>query len=513
MSPSAREYAIWVVWGGAMLPLALLYMSIPPSPDQSQFDWMAFSAIQGLPYYAGSFDMNWPGAMWLHEAGIRLFGVHAWTWRLTDFLLLMGFALAGAAFLKRAGWPLASVLFLWLYPPLYVTSGGWMAGQRDIISAGFLLVSCALALPGSRREKTACFIAGTCGAAAVLIRPTYLSFLAGLILLEMLPKGLFAPRGPNRLGRATWFFLGFAALLGLAVLCGWALGNLDDWYQQSIEFSLSTYVGDPPQVWTETLSTLFLWSWHWVTALGLVGLVLWLARDGFTYPLILILGILATVTVSFFFQNKFFGYHMGGALMVMALLAGIAFDGLAQQRRKMQASLRRQAVTSALLLAVCLAVAGMAGKLLNLQSGLTLLLAGTFGPQPGYGLTEQERRTIIAMIQDGSTGQDTVAVYGTKYDLAYRAQRAPTYRFFTPAADQISPAFEHHDAWLTEIRTALRDTPPAFVIMAKNGAAAAPSGSGAPGGSIRALLEAHVSQGHRVVFTNDALTVYKAEVP
>jgi len=98
--------------------------------------------------------MNWPGAMWLHELGLRVFGVHPWTWRLTDFLFLLGFSVAGAGFLAANGWRRASVTFLFLYPPLYITAGSWMAGQRDIIGAGFLLVACALAVPGGWREGT-----------------------------------------------------------------------------------------------------------------------------------------------------------------------------------------------------------------------------------------------------------------------------------------------------------------------------------------------------------------------
>src|SRR4051812_30984108 len=54
----------------------LYYCSIPPSPDQSAFDYMAWQGLQGVPWYTGSFDTTWPGSLVIHEIGIRLFGVH-----------------------------------------------------------------------------------------------------------------------------------------------------------------------------------------------------------------------------------------------------------------------------------------------------------------------------------------------------------------------------------------------------------------------------------------------------
>ncbi|WP_342070395.1 hypothetical protein [Yoonia algicola] len=500
------------LWIPLMVLLALLYTTVPPSPDQSQFDWMAYIAIQGRPFYEGSFDMNWPGAMWLHEAGLRLFGVHAWTWRLTDFLLMLGFSAGGAVFLQRANWPLASLIFLFLYPAVYITSGSWMAGQRDIIATGFLICACALAMPGAPREARNVVLAGVCVACAVLIRPTFLSFLAGLAFLECLPLRHVRPRTCTRPARVARFLSGFILVMALVVCVGLLLGNLDDWYRQSIQFSTSVYIGESPQDWRITLRTLFLASWHWITLLALFGLLVWVLRDGLSYPLVLVVGTAATIALSFAVQNKGFGYHLGGILLLLALLLTVGIEQLNQWRRSVRKSVLRWGVTIALSGAVLLVLAGTAAKLENLKDGAARLLAGEFGPGDLYGLTEAERREIIRLIEDGSTPDESVAVYGTLYDLPYRAKRLPTYRFFTPTADQITQQFIHYDAWMSEIDQALERTPPAFVIMDRSALSGSPSQL-APVSANRSILTRllqTLSEGYQIVFANEDVVVFQA---
>ena len=506
--------ALWL-WPLAMVALGLVYMTIPPSPDQSQFDWMAFIATRGMPFYTGSFDMNWPGSIWLNEAGVRLFGVHAWTWRLTDFLLMLGFTLAGWLFLSQGGWRSAGLVFVLLYPPLYVTAGPWMAGQRDIIAAGFLLTACAASMPGGRAEAVRVVLAGLLVAAAVLIRPTYLSFLVGLIVLEALPLTRRRPRCLRRSARAMAMLAGFALGIAAAVAAGLMLGNLDDWYEQSVLFTLSVYVGSWPQDPMVTLFSTFLGSWHWISLLGLVGLVLWVWRYRADHGLVLVLGIVATAAVSFAVQGKGFGYHLGGVLLVLVLMISVGFEALDDLRRTAASALARGALTAVLVLCIGLTVTGTAKKLSGLSDNARVLLAGDLGPHDGWGLTEAERRTIVEMIRTDSHPEDRVALFGTNYDLPYRAKRLPSYRFFTPAADAIAPSFELHDAWLAEIDAALVARRPAFAIIAREwieGPAVAPQAADG-GGPILARLLAHLQTGYKPVFENETLIVYRDTAP
>lgn len=507
---SARTALLWL----ATLPfLAAIYMTVPPSPDQSQFDWMAFVATQGPPFYVGSFDMNWPGAMWLHEVGLRIFGVHAWTWRLTDFLLMAVFTFGGAAFLGRAGWRTAPVIFLFLYPLLYITAGGWMAGQRDIIASGFLILACALAMPTQRYEWSAALGSGVCVAAAVLIRPTFLSFILGLILLEALPLRRPYTGHLSPIKRAMAFGAGCSLGIGAAILTGVVMGNLDDWYQQSVQFSLSIYVGEPPQDWRETLKTLFLRSWHWISFLAGIGCLFWVWRDRLSYALILVLGVAVTSALSFTVQNKGFAYHLGGILPVLVLLTAIAFDCLNTVRLQALHDIWRKA--SFLLLSVfgLLAIAGTASKIANFDENIRLILTGGAWPVSSYGLTELERRDIIKMISEGSSDDETVAIYGTQYEIPYRAKRMPTYRYFTPAADQINSNFEHFNAWINEVETGLTTRSPSFVIIQKKflkNFSADQDGTPKDRPILHRLM-AHVSTDYTVSFENSHLVVYRRQ--
>ena len=101
-SPALRR-ALVLLWLVSAPVLCLLWLKVEPSPDQAQFDYMGWMATMGQPFYAGSFDMNWPGGMLLHEAAIRLFGPVLWSWHMLDFLLMQCATIAAAVFLWRAG--------------------------------------------------------------------------------------------------------------------------------------------------------------------------------------------------------------------------------------------------------------------------------------------------------------------------------------------------------------------------------------------------------------------------
>ncbi len=134
-----RKPLFFAFWGGGFALLTVLYLTVPTSPDQALFDYIAWSHLQGDVYYGGVAEQNFPGKMFMHELGLRLFGAHFWSFRAIDALSLALACLAGAGFLARSGFPAAPWLFLCLYPPLYMTAGYWMAGQRDIVAMNLLL--------------------------------------------------------------------------------------------------------------------------------------------------------------------------------------------------------------------------------------------------------------------------------------------------------------------------------------------------------------------------------------
>ena len=220
--------AVWICVTGIFWQL---YAWLPVNADQEMFDYIGLAGSWGGHYYIDASDHNWPGAMFLHEISVRLLGVHSWSFRVLDFGIMTVGASALSYLLRSGGQVLASWFVLPLYQLMYITSGVWFAGQRDVIAAHFLLFAAAFFSKSSRMEKSYLnAVAGALVACAVLIRPTYLSnlpYLAGLIVLLPLFR---VPR--SRISVVTcvvpifWLLAGAAVVLSAALLWSWSSGNL-----------------------------------------------------------------------------------------------------------------------------------------------------------------------------------------------------------------------------------------------------------------------------------------------
>lgn len=496
---------MWLVmlWLASLVPLGVLYMKVPPSPDQAQFDYMAWLSTQGLPFYAGSFDVNWPGAMILHEIAIRAFGPQAWSWHLGDFLLMQACTLGGALFLRRSGFALAPFTMLVLYPPLYVTAGEWTAGQRDIIAMGLLVTAGAFAIPGGRREASSMLLAGGLVGFVFLIRPTYLSVLVGLLMLEVLPLRLSTPRRVSRGRRSLLLLAGFAIpVLGVA-LAGVAVGALDDWYQQSILFTTSIYADHAAQDPLTSLHTLFVISWHWLSLCSVLGLILWIFRGRLSYSIAVVLGLGAAAMLSFYVQGKGFGYHLGGFLTLLTLLTAVAIDHLWTLARTVRPGWPGMVANVLLLLVVSLTCLGTAKKLTGYARYLADIPQHGLQPvQNGSRIDQQELETVLARVVNSSGPEDRFVLYGRLYQVPYLAQLRPSYRFITPGIELMDPEFRYYEEWLAEIRDGLKTHPPAFVLIERSlierKGTTLSSRSNQPRPVLGILLE-HISYGYEIV--------------
>lgn len=503
------------LWLASAPVLCLLWLKVEPSPDQAQFDYMAWMATQGMPFYSGSFDMNWPGAMLLHLAALRLFGPAPWAWHLADFLLMQGVAIAAAALLWRAGFRLAPFVALALYPPVYVTAGGWMAGQRDIIATGLSVMACCAMLAPARRELAGLACAGMLVGAAVMVRPTYLSVLAGLLIIEALPRAWI--RWPRRHGTAARLAApaaGFALVVLAIVLWALAVGNLDDWYRQSVLFTAQVYADEAPMAMGRTLLVLFGRWWHWMTLCGLAGLALWITRDrGLRYPLMLVLGLAGAVLLSFFAQGKGFGYHLAGFLPLLVMLTAVALDRLAAARRDASGPRHRAMAGGALVAMTALVVAGIGAKLAGDAHLLADLRGRGIAPVTGgFDISAQDQDRLVQIIRTGSTPDERMVQYGTAHQIPYLAQRLPAHRFITPAVELMQPDFPLYDAWMAEIRDGLETHRPRFVLImgapfaATDGGGLVPAGPGRP---MLAALLSHMGAGYRVAMQGGFGTLFE----
>jgi hypothetical protein len=459
--------------------IGVLYLTVPVAPDHALFDYIAWSRLRGDVYYADVAEQNWPGAMFLHELGIRLFGVHFWTFRLMDFLTLQGVTMVGAWFLYRAGFRIAPWIFLVVYPILYVTTGIWMAGQRDIVAAGFLVAAAAITmaawtptgdvdLRGSWLSSSWYLLAGALVAFAVLTRPTYLTYLVGLTALEWLRFSDERGRRNASLRCTTSLLLGFALPVVALILIGLWTNSLDDFYEQTILFNLEAYPVEESRLRLvgPIVDTVF-GAWHWISTLAFGGLILWIRAAGLLRAQVLIVGLIATVLISYVFQNKGFGYHLGGILPALCLLVGVLVDQLATWRQ-LAIGISRRILGIALAAALTLVSVGTISKAGSLTPHARMLAEGRFEPyysgqdRPSWA----DISTVVQTIRADSGPDEYILQWGRLFEVGFLAQRPSTLRFVsTPALGLLSSEFSGTERWLAEVRHDLEAKRPAFVVI------------------------------------------------
>lgn len=141
-SMSGTRFSWVAAFAAAWLLATLLYLQLPPKPDQFDHGYVAWRLLEGAVPYRDFIDVNWPGVFTLHALAIRLFGIHMWTWRAFDLLLLVPALLCLVDLIRLAYGRRAALLAMATMPLMYVAAGYWIAGQKDMTAAQF--VACAL---------------------------------------------------------------------------------------------------------------------------------------------------------------------------------------------------------------------------------------------------------------------------------------------------------------------------------------------------------------------------------
>lgn len=430
--------ALLVAWVISTPFLFMLIRTLAPSPDLSIFDYIAWLASQGLAPYDGSFEVNWPGNIIIHIVAQTIFGSDPAASRAFDFFIMQATIVAGAVMLWRNGMRVGAGFLLAFYPPLYITAGIWMVGQRDIVAAQLLLIA-ILFLASPRRGAIALMIAGALSAYAFAIRPTYLSFLAGILLLE-----LFWPAdgivGTRRWQSAGAVFGGTVLMLLALGLLGLSTGTLVPWYEQAIRFALSCYGPQPSaQSMTGVPIELLVKSWPWITTFALGGMLAWILRNDF----VLCLGAMATCALSFVVQHKGFGYHLSGLLVYLTLMMAVLADTLTKAASGTMAAhtglfpwkaIPRPVWWAVLATFVLVCALGTAMKLRNnitpaLENSFPLAMsASALGQECESPLVAQQAAAFIASTVPSSA---YVLPVNCGYGAAFQARRLPASKFAT----------------------------------------------------------------------------------
>jgi Dolichyl-phosphate-mannose-protein mannosyltransferase len=479
----ARAAAVVLVVAGTawLAVLGLLYTHLPPSPDQSVYDYIGWILRQGGAPYVDAADQNWPGAMLVHAAGGALFGDPEWAARRFDYLLLLAACGLLAAYLHRHFGAAEAVAVVFVYPAMYVSASRWFSGQRDVVAAPLLIAAVAALL--ERRGgggRWWCAGAGACLALAALIRPTFLLLAPLALLLDDLGRG---PRPRRRLladhGLAAAACAGVLGACALAALPG---GVLAAWWDVTVRFNSEVYVpsGYSLRAVVATLLRLSVRSWQWYLLTAAAGVVLALRRGAraATWGLLAVaLAGLGSAAV----QGKGYIYHLGPVLPVMAAFVALTAAALVRVAARPEA--RSAARVGALVLVCCMPL-GLGRKVRGtLHPEISWALGrlspgdmlGRYGAgEEEVGFTELDALRAAAYLQRAVPPDGTVLAWGRPMRVNVLARRRLPYRFASFALlDLARPPCSLAGSWTREVREALAVRPPRFILLFR-----APDGHG-----------------------------------
>lgn len=451
-------------FAGSYLAISVLcglyYCSVSPSPDQSIFDYIAWQGLHGIQWYVGSFDFTWPGSLVIHETGIRLLGVHRWTARLTDFFLLQLAILSMYLFLRSAGLKAAAVGTALAYPIIYVTSGAWMAGHRDIVAMHVLICSATILVAYRGNDRLKFFLAGFAIGYAVMIRPTYLSFLPFAFVAVFFDKG----RSNVKLAFTMIAALGTGVLVfpTIFLIAGFITGTFNAWLTDT-RFVFNVYPAPLPRYrlfygFLEDLRIYFAW----LAVAGTASAIFWLTTSSARRHAMLLFGMTLTSVISFVAQNKGFGYHLGGLIPVftMSALGGIelAFESK-EYRLTVLTVLRAMAVAI-----LCVFAIGLERRTQNnlVPYVRSVAVTGEWAPDDIEATTEQ----AVSIVSRESNPHDYFFQWGWNYDVGFRSQRLAASRYLnTPAFSLIRSDDATYRSWLETFDRDLSEKRPLFVLL------------------------------------------------
>src|SRR5581483_7431532 len=244
--PSMSNTRLWFLLSlAATAGILAVTLLLPLGFDNDVYEAMGRTlyAYHGLPYLA-SWDMNFPGIIFIHWASIALFGASDFGFRLFDYLTHI--AMAGMYFAVLREWlnPFQRFTAVTLYA-LYYASGQWgLAGQRDEYAVLFLLIAVLVyfqwyARPGSKRSYGPAVIIGVLCALAFLVRPTYLLFLLSFSIV--FARNPFLPLKKSFLSALVVGFVVPTSILVLAY--GVERNGIVQLYNSVIRFNLEAYSG------------------------------------------------------------------------------------------------------------------------------------------------------------------------------------------------------------------------------------------------------------------------------
>ena len=438
-----------LTWVGSAIVALWLVMSLsyPFGWDQGLFAWVGGTIVDGgLPYRDG-WDIKGPLLYYVYAFAQWLFGVHLWSIRIVDAVLL-----AGAVFpLYRAaralyGAQLArfAVVFFLLW---YASHSYWHTAQPDGWAGLLILAAVSPLLTAPAPTMSTMVRAGVCLGLAVLLKPLWIVFVA-LPLVH-----LAISRQMRRAGLILALFGG--CVIPLAVVIGWLTlnGGLQDYLDIHLKYS-ALYAGLAPGNKLRSLGEYFLSGR--VTAVSLPvaaygAIVLWKEHRP---AAILLVGWTATTVLLVILQGRFYAYHWLPLLPAVTLLVAGAL-------RDLFARARTVATTIAIVLVIgCAAPIGLeVARFVEWRAGVM----DRARYYDDYGEPGAEMRAVDWLRSSGRPGK--IFAFGWLCSVAWLSERESVSRFGYSLPLMMGEGSDIRSRYRAELMAALLADPPAYVVV------------------------------------------------
>lgn len=449
---------------GLVLALVLWVplLTCPFTRDQYVFMWMGAHWLDGKWPYSELVDTKPPVIFAWNALAQLLFGRSTLAVRLLDMISALGAGLVVARIatyprpVKAGEWGLAIFLTMALYAGLMTWFG---TAQVEYPMGVCLLLGWHFARKGGTKAAgwTGFWVAMAC------------CWKTPAVVAGLYPFGLVLWRTPA--GARTRAVLNFMAA-GLAITAAWVApfaltGRADDLYEVQILMALQ-YASDPPVLMT--------WDWWWTSYAPLfwlavsilMGVTFWREGSGqrlVSLPWLLMFGALVGAVV---FQGRYSPYHWG---LVLPFLAALMMWALLRVGHNLNLSwlLALLVVGGALLEAELYVptphpVSFRQTWWLAVDHGRGLITTEEFHHQfrAIHLFNVQQQEQVTTTLKGLARPGDHLYAPGYEPYLYVGTGMEPSSRFFADAHLKWDP---YPPAWRLEHSRALRDVPPAFVVL------------------------------------------------
>jgi len=465
------------------LGILLVELFLPLNWDNWLYQTMGWDlyAYGKLPY-VGSWDVNFPGIIYLHALSIALFGTSDLAFRCFDLTFEVAASLLLYKILSRWFRPSFALLASTLYPLLYVSLTWSVAGQRDAFIVFFLFAGLELLFSGTEKTsslatKLRFVAAGFFISCCAIIRPTY-----GLWPLSvMLAYALTVRRFDGKL----WSFI-IGTGLAVAALCLPYLlttNGIRDFYRFALLFNFDVYSKYEPTGWAFLSALQETGRIAAAYALGGILTIVMLRFRKSTFPdrrvpnfaFALYCFLIASSLTSIFVLKSFYPYHFLPLLALLApLMAYAVFAPFVFAKR------RFVALPLAAILMIYLVFQLYPRNLVHhyraaLTSGLPVLdYMYKINAVDADSLTGREAEAMaVAYLKQANPSRSPIEVicYNRPY-LRVKAKLESVTRFteILPLAlrTRANTFTSYQEEWRQEFVDRLREKRPAFIVFADN---------------------------------------------